>query len=164
MPPLSDFAKAMRLTDIDQLHKAVLQFSANCFEVKKLCATVLLAALTLIVTFTNKQLDYAVFVGALLTIAFFWVLDAQSYYYQDKIRARMKDIAQELAQNAGDAVLVDGVGMPMPAGRENLTQRKRLRIAFFNASMYYYLILVIIAVVLFVAFECGLIHAYPGAS
>src|SRR5258708_29946935 len=74
---------------IDQLDKAVLQFSSNCFETKKLCATVLVSASLLVATFGNKQLNYTLFIVGLVILLIFWGLDGYNYYYQKKLRAQM---------------------------------------------------------------------------
>lgn len=83
-------ASELDLKSIDQLHALVLELSKNCFELKKLCATILVSGSVLIATFTDKRLDYAFFGAGAIVILFFWILDSQSYYYQDKLRAVMK--------------------------------------------------------------------------
>jgi hypothetical protein len=125
-------------TNVAQLHQAVVQFGSNCFELKKLCVTALFAAATLLATLTEKQLDTAFFVAALITVVIFWLLDAQSYYYQDKLRARMKKVSESIAQRHNVAGYVDGVGMPMSEKRENRVMSRRVAAALFNLSMFFY--------------------------
>ena len=97
--PLTDKAEVELSADdldkeqIEQLHAATLQVSGNCFELKKLCATVLVAAGTLIVTLNRTKLDHALFIGGLVVAFVFWTADAQSYYIQAKLRTRMKNIS-----------------------------------------------------------------------
>src|SRR5690349_3446858 len=83
-----DFQDGMDRIQLDQLHKVVLELSKNCFELKKLCVTVLGSAAVLICTLTQSQLDMALFVGTSLVILFFYIADCQSYFYQEKIRIR----------------------------------------------------------------------------
>jgi hypothetical protein len=79
---------------IEQLHAVTLQVSSNCFELKKLCTTVLIAAGTLIVTLTRRELDDALLVAGLVVVLVFWAADAQSYFIQAKLRSRMKELQE----------------------------------------------------------------------
>ena len=78
---------------IDQLHRATLNFSNNSLETKKLCVTVETSALTLVELLYKEQPfedRMAVFMtfGILIPILFYFV-DVFLYYYQDKLRAEM---------------------------------------------------------------------------
>lgn len=141
---------------IDQLHAATLQVSGNCFELKKLCATVLVAAGTLIALLSDRDLDHAIFVGGLVVVLVFWTADAQSYYIQVKLRARMKDLLQVRTGRVSDLskYVAEGVGLPVG------TQRGRCRRvvhAFFNASMLYYFLVATVVSAAWVAYGGGLI-------
>lgn len=142
---------------IEQLHKAVTQFGANCFELKKLCVTVIFAAATLLATLTAKQLDSAFFVGALIATVVFWLLDAQSYYYQEKLRARMKKLAEEIGVRHRLVEYTDGVGMPLSEARENRSTFVRAVSALFNWSMFFYLVFACVVAVLLVLYLAGII-------
>ncbi|MBB4635696.1 hypothetical protein [Longimicrobium terrae] len=144
---------------IDQLHKAVLQLSGNCFEIKKLCATVLVSASTLVTTFTNRQLDASLFVGGGVITLFFWMLDGQSYYYQEKLRAQMKKLAEHIADRDKQKVTVLGVGMPLTEERENWNVVQRSFHAAFNGSMLFYVLLLIIMLGLGTLYSVGGIAA-----
>jgi hypothetical protein len=147
---------------IDQLHEVVLQLSGNCFETKKLCATIIVSATTLVATFLNKQLDASLFWGGGFIALFFWLLDAQSYYYQDKLRAHMKILAKGLALRQALKLTIQGVGMPLTDRREQWSPRRRALHAAFNASMIFYLLLCLFLVVLATLVKHGVIHAFPG--
>ncbi|WP_152447796.1 hypothetical protein [Rhodococcus triatomae] len=82
---------------IDQLHAATLKASDSCFEIKKLCATVLVPTGTLVALFSNRNLGVAVFVAGILVISFFWMADAVSFYYQRRIRVKMEEIWERRA-------------------------------------------------------------------
>ena len=149
---------------IDQMHKAVLQFSSNCFELKKLCATVLVSAATLIATFTNKQLDLSIFVAGLIVTLFFWLLDSQSYYYQEKLRAYMKIKAENLAARHNQKVVVDGVGLPLSEERERRKVETRVLSSLFNSSMFFYLVIAVIIILLAIIFKLGYIKSLSSAN
>jgi hypothetical protein len=154
-PPLDNVVETDRDSEdeldkdqIQQLHGMLLQVANNCFEVKKLCATALVATATLIATFGNRQLRPAIFPVALVVVVLFWITDAQSYYYQEKIRARMKQLQQRRVDRAGLTYRVDGVGMQFVARPTRITKLLR---AMVNESMLYYVVLAVIDGVLWVA-------------
>lgn len=149
---------------MEQLHKAVLQLSANCFEVKKLCATILVAAGTLISTFVNKTLDPALFFGGLVVVLIFWMVDAQSYYYQEKLRAHMKRLAEELVARSDPKIEVKGIGMPLSDRRENFGSFRRALHAAFNASMFFYAAVAAMLILLLVLSDESVIRAIPATS
>jgi hypothetical protein len=124
---------------INQLHSVVLEMSKSCFELKKLCATVLGTSVTLIASFTRQSLDTSLFVGAMMVITFFWIADAQSYYYQEKIRIYMLDLQKGIQLRSSDSSgLFDGVGMPITAERLTRPRWRRVLHAAFNWSMTFY--------------------------
>lgn len=143
--------------NLDQLHKAVLQMSNNCFEIKKLCATILVAAGTLVATFTRQRLDDSLFAGGIVIVLFFWILDAQSYFYQEKLRARMKEIARELVKLEESDIEIEGVGMPITPERESLGTFRRTVRSGFNASMLYYGLLSLLMIILAALYRMHLI-------
>lgn len=151
-------------TSIDQLHKAVLQLSNNCFEIKKLCVSILVAAATLVATFTNRQLDTAIFIAGIIITGFFWILvfwilDSQSYYYQEKLRARMKQLAEEMAGRRTARLTISGVGMPLSEEREERTITDRVIRSGINDSMFFYLALTALLVTLAMLYHFGVIHS-----
>jgi hypothetical protein len=160
----TDFEDELAKVNIDQLHRTVLQIGGNCFEIKKLCATTLVAAVTLVAAFTNKQLDAALWVGAGLATLVFWVLDAQSYYYQEKLRARMKTLAEARARVHAPHLDIDGVGMPLDEHRKRWNPRERAVHAFWNPSMAFYWILLVLVVLIAVLHGFGVIHSSPTPS
>lgn len=142
---------------IDQLHAATLQVSGNCFELKKLCATVLVAAGTLIATLSDRELDHALFVGGLVIVAVFWTADAQSYFIQAKLRSRMRDLQRVRVQRIAELgpYGVDGVGLPINV---DSVKWRRVIHSFFNASMLYYLLIAVVVASAWVAYGTGLIE------
>lgn len=79
---------------IDQLHKVVMNFSSQSIEIKKMCITVEVAALTLITTIFKGNYSEPSFTISTLLILFlvpilFYGIDIYTYYYQDKLRGVM---------------------------------------------------------------------------
>jgi hypothetical protein len=146
---------------IEQLHRVVLQLSGNCFELKKLCATVLVSGITIVAAFTAQRLDAAHFVAASVIATFFWFLDAQSYYYQEKLRLRMKQLAEELAQRHDPAMVVDGIGVRLSRKREQRTPRQRAWHAVFNQSMAFYWGMGAVLLLAAMGFAMGVVHSLP---
>ncbi|HTW16726.1 MAG TPA: hypothetical protein VMF51_16445 [Nocardioides sp.] len=142
---------------IDQLHAATLQVSSNCFELKKLCATVIVAAGTLIALLSNRELNQAIFVGGLVVVAVFWCADAQSYYIQVKLRARMKELLRDRVKRVPElsSYASDGVGLPV---EDQPAHWHRVLHAFFNASMLYYFLVAFVVLTAWAAYASGLIE------
>jgi hypothetical protein len=133
---------------LEQLHAATLKASDSCFELKKLCATVLVPTGTLVVVFTDKRLNVAVFVAGLLVITAFWLADAVGYFYQRKLRVVMTMIWLRRAARCPGGY--DYVPEPRKVGPTR---------AAFNASMTYYLILAVLVGAAFLLFELGVIRS-----
>jgi hypothetical protein len=125
----ADLTDELDKEQLQQLHNATLKASDSCFELKKLCATVLVPAGTLVAVFNENKLNAAVFVAGLLVIVAFWLADANAYYYQRKLRSAMTPIWQRRAARAQNYAFAPDTP-PVGAGR-----------AAFNGSMYFYLIL-----------------------
>lgn len=117
---------------IQQLHNAVLQFSNNTMEVKKLFVSVLIAFFTIIITvnpsITSLSKMQLIILGVIDIL--FWMLDAQSYYYQKKLRKQITDLQEKLK------------------GSVNCTKKKSIyvliRDSIFNPSMFIYIVVPII--------------------
>ncbi|MET8203089.1 hypothetical protein [Micromonospora taraxaci] len=114
---------------IDQLHAATLKATDSCFEIKKLCATVLVPTGTLVALFSGRRLTAAVFVSGLLVICFFWLADAVGYYYQRRLRVAMDVIWRRRAARCDEGWTPPSTSAASP-----------LRAAF-NGSMTYYALL-----------------------
>jgi hypothetical protein len=149
----------MDLMSIEQLHKVVLQLSSNCFELKKLCATILISAATLFATFSGWRLNYSIFNSGFVVTLFFWILDAQSYYYQEKLRSRMKILAERILRrrSSGSHLEIDGVGAVLTEQRENLKYYQRVLHSLFNKSMVFYWLVMILLSILSILFYSGII-------
>jgi hypothetical protein len=126
-----------------RLHELLLHISATCFEIKKICATVLVASATLIVSFSDGELGFPLFVGALALVGIFWTLDALSYKTQVRIRTRLDTIALRRVDRITPPIdpgsRLDYLALPLPP--ERTQSEGRILRAFFNRSMAFYFIL-----------------------
>jgi hypothetical protein len=87
--------------EIEQLHKAVLGISGQCFEIKKLCVTIELSVCTLVTTIfreihASKELLFVIKIIIFSVPMFFYFVDICTYYYQDKLRKTMFDIENKI--------------------------------------------------------------------
>lgn len=132
---------------LDQLHAASLKATDSCFELKKLCATVLVPAGVLVATFSEKKLNPAVFVAGFAIIVAFWIADAFSFYYQRRLRVLMKEIwirrAARCAEDYEHVQQVAAVGWFRAA---------------FNSSMVYYLLLALVVGAAVAGYSLGLLE------
>jgi len=115
---------------IDQLHKATLNFSNNSLETKKLCVTVQIAVYTLL-----AGLVIALELLGILIPVLFYAVDVVLYFYQDSLRENMNKRMDEIKQRNG-----------LPVRSENRSKR-RLFLSFFNGSQILYLGLIIVSII-----------------
>jgi hypothetical protein len=146
---------------IDQLHAFVVEVSKNCFELKKLCATVVGSSLTLFAAFTSERIGPVLFVGGAVIIFFFWMADAQSFFYQEKIRNRMNNLQEGMVQRSHANLIFDGVGMPISAKRQGRPVSRRVWHSVFNWSMAFYYGLLLIDGLAFLVYYLSGIHSKP---
>lgn len=87
-----------------QLHNATLQFSKNTLEIKKLFATVVIGFFTITTGLPkNIAIEKQILILIVLTVLF-WVLDAQSYYYQKKLRKQMEALENKILGKKEDNI------------------------------------------------------------
>jgi len=146
---------------ITQLHSVVIELSKSCFELKKLCAAVMGSSLTLLAAFTAQRIDFSFFMGGAVIIVFFWIADAQSYFYQEKIRIRMKSLQEAMLQRSSAKLIFDGVGMPVFSSRQSSPTTQRVLHSIFNWSMTFYYGLLAIDTALFLTYILGGLHSKP---
>lgn len=142
---------------LDQLNGAVAQISSFCFEIKKFCVTTLFIVLTLMVKFTSDKLDHSIFVAGLVIPLCFWFLDAIGYFYQVKLRGMMEAIRTRLASRGEPQQVVSLGGHVIEPSRVSIPIHKRVFAAGFNHSMWLYLLLVVINVLLWLLYVGGAI-------
>jgi hypothetical protein len=121
---------------IEQLHNATRGLSKQSFEIKKICLTLEIATLTLIAKFLENNIDLSLFVAGLIIPVFFYLLDAMTYFYQDKLRGLM--IKEENSIRA----------RYQETEKDNPHNSKRLFRSFFNNSHWIYFALVVLDIAL----------------
>jgi hypothetical protein len=134
-----DINQTLMLKEIDQLDSAILQFSKNTLITKRICASLLVAIVAIILRLTDDTLDFSIYVASVVTLFVFWIIDSSSYYYQRLLRIRMSKIVNELRTNE----IILGFGMPLKKD-EKITWLKSL----FNSSQLFYLLSIFFVVVL----------------
>jgi len=138
----------LKLKEIDQLDSAILQFSKNTLATKKICASLLIGIIAIILRITNNSLDDSIYISSFFTFLLFWIIDSNSYYYQRKLRIRMSKLVKELQDNMS---LVNGFGMPLEQN-ETPSWIK----AFFNESQLFYIIGITVVIILFALHKMNL--------
>jgi hypothetical protein len=143
------------LRTLDQLHAVVLEFSKTSQELKKLCVGRVTAVPALIFALTDSKLDASIFIAGLVIAVTFWLVDAYTYFYQDKVRNRMSEVADTLRTRSGSFQPAEGMGMPV-SGR---TPATRLRRSLFNPSQLIYGLLATVSAILWVLYIAGVINS-----
>jgi hypothetical protein len=142
-------ADALDQLRIDQLHAATLKASDSCFEIKKMCATLVVATGTLVSVFTDKTLSRGVFVAGLAVVVAFWLADSVGYFYQRRLRSVMDRLILERAKRCAT-----------PYSFNPATSVSAWRSAF-NGSMVFYLLLAVLIAIGWGAWELG---AFAGVA
>lgn len=143
---------------LDQLHSVVLQIGTFCFRTKQICLTVLTAVVALIATFTADRLDHSIFVAAVVIPICFWILDSIAYFYQVKLRGMMAGIRDRVHNRHSEGVLRGPNFEVISNDRTDRPIASRFRDALFNHSMWLYLVLIIVDLILWRAFSFGIIQ------
>lgn len=116
----------------EQLHNATLNFSKTCFELKKLCVTIIMGIITISISL-NEDIPELVLMCIIATITIlFYILDVFTYYYQDSLRSKMFFL---------EKTFKDTNNLPQEAGNNKHEKRRKLR-SLFNWSMLIYLLII----------------------
>ncbi|WAJ24038.1 hypothetical protein [Lacrimispora xylanolytica] len=142
-----DIKDEIKLDNIKQIHSAVLQFSSNTMEIKKLFISVLIAYFTIMAGMITKiSISTNLAIKILATIVvLFWILDAQSYYYQKKLRRLITKLQNELIEKAD---VTENTGSSMKTLQRLKVFAGHILKSMFNMSMFiYYLIIAALIIV-----------------
>ncbi|MCH7638423.1 MAG: hypothetical protein IH855_03025 [Bacteroidetes bacterium] len=142
---------------LDQLHAVVLQIGTFCFRTKQVCLTVLVGVVGVIATFTSDKLDQSIFVAAAVITVSFWFLDSVGYYYQVKLRGIMDGVRDRIHKRHADSVLRGPNSEVISDTRTERPVGHRLFDTFFNHSMWLYLFLIVLDILLCACFAAGVI-------
>ena len=137
---------------IDQLHNAVLNFSTNSMQAKKIMFTLLgifVAAMTKAPTIYSVERWFPVIIGI---VVLFWAFDSYTYY-QEKLRAAMDVRFEAIKRRYINARNNDVFTLP-----DNRQKGCRLWRSAFNGSVLFYPVIIAIVIVCWVLIEEGIIQ------
>lgn len=137
---------------IDQLHNAVLNFSRNSMQAKKIMFTLLgifVAAMFQAPTMCSIEKWFPVVIGI---VVLFWAFDAYTYFYQEKLRAAMDVRFEAIKSRYAGGVSEDEFTLP-----EKRQKGRRILRSLFNGSVLFYPAIIIIVIVCWVLIEKGVI-------
>lgn len=138
---------------IDQLHNAVLNFSHNSMQAKKIMFTILgvfIAAMFQVETAKNC-LKWFPFV--IVIVMLFWAFDAYTYYYQEKLRADMDARFRSIKERCPSVNSKDEFTLP-----DKRETGGRFWRSIFNLSVsLFYLAIIVMIVVLWILISKGII-------
>jgi len=144
---------------LGQIHKVVLQISSFCFRTKQICLTVDIAAIGILIKFTENKLDASIFITALLIPTIFWFLDSMSYFYQVKLRGFMDSIIDRLKERNAENLILDSTQCVIAKERVAKPTKMRVLNSFFNHSMWIYYFLIATDIVLWIMWKVGVISS-----
>lgn len=138
---------------IDQLHNAVLNFSKNSMQAKKIMFTLLgifIAAMLQASSFCAIIKWFPVVIGIIIL---FWAFDAYTYFYQEKLRAamdvRFEAIKKRYAETGGSDEFT------LPDKRQKGCRFWR---SIFNGSVAFYPVIIVVIVVCWILIANGVIR------
>ena len=137
---------------IDQLHNAVLNFSKNSMQAKKIMFTLLgifMAAMLQAPTWYAVVRWFPVVIGIVLL---FWAFDASTYYYQEKLRALIDVRFRALKKRYSEDLGADEYTLP-----DSREKGCRLGRSVFNGSVAFYPVIIFIVVTCWILIEKGVI-------
>ena len=129
---------------IDQLHNAVLGFSRNSIQAKKIMFALLGVLVAAMMQVKNLQTCVKWFPFVIAIIILFWVFDAYTYYYQEKLREAMDIRFRALKRRYPSTNIDDELTLP-----DKRTAGCRVIRSIFNTSvlLFYPTIIVMIVVI-----------------
>lgn len=137
---------------IDQLHNAVLNFSKNSMQAKKIMFTLLgifVAAMFKAPTMCSIEKWFPVVIGI---VTLFWAFDAYTYFYQEKLRASMDARFEAIKSRYTGGVNEDEFTLP-----EERQKGCRVLRSLFNWSVLFYPVIIAVVAVCWILIERGVI-------
>ena len=136
---------------IDQLHNAVLNFSKNSMQTKKIMFSLLglfVAAMLQVPTMCDVVKWFPIIIGI---VVLFWFFDSQTYYYQEKLRASM-DTRFESLRKRYPGKNDDEYTLPQDRHHKHRVWR-----SIFNYSVLFYPLIIFIVAICWVLICKGII-------
>lgn len=136
---------------IDQLHNAVLNFSRNSMQAKKIMFTLLGFFVTAMIQAPNLWAVVRWFPMVIAIVLLFWAFDAYTYFYQEKLRAAM-DVRFEALRKRYPGNTADDYTLP-----KDRQKKGRFWRSVFNGSVLFYPVIVVAVTVCWVLIVKGVI-------
>lgn len=135
MPPekVRDIDSEIDWKIIDQLHNAVLNFSRNSMQAKKIMFTLLGIFMTAMLREPKFSIDTQWFLVIIGIVLLFWTFDSYTYYYQEKLRALMDERFKALKKRCQGTAGNDEYTLP-----DKRQKSCRLFRSIFNGSIIFY--------------------------
>lgn len=137
---------------IDQLHNAVLNFSRNSMQAKKIMFTLLGIFVAAMLQAPSLCAVTRWFPVVIAIVALFWAFDASTYYYQEKLRALMDVRFKALKKRYSTELNTDD--FTLPDKREGGCRVMR---SIFNGSVAFYPVIIVLVVIFWVLIVRGVI-------
>lgn len=138
---------------IDQLHNAVLNFSRNSMQAKKIMFAILGVFIAAMLQVNNPQNCVTWFPFVIAIVVLFWAFDAYTYYYQEKLRETMNKRFLSLKRRYPGANEEDELTLP-----NSRTAGCRFIRSIFNTSvLLFYPTIIAMIVVLWCLISRGVI-------
>lgn len=147
---MDEIILALKMKEIDKLEASILQFSNNTLTIKKLCATVLIGIISIILKLTENSLDLSLFISSYIIVFIFLIIDAQSYYYQIKLRRKVNSISSSILNSVQ---VLNSFGLPIKKIIES--GKKEYIHSVFNSSQFFYLMLLLLITALLILEKLG---------
>lgn len=138
---------------IDQFHNAVLNFSKNSMQAKKIMFTLLGIFVAAMLQASSWNIVIRWFPIIIGIVILFWAFDAQTYYYQEKLRTAMDMRFEALKKRYPASDRKDEFTLP-----DNRHGGCRVLRSFFNSSVVFYPIIIVIVVICWILIERGVIE------
>lgn len=138
---------------IDQLHNAVLNFSRNSMQAKKIMFSFL--GVFIAVMTQNSSINYVVkwFPVIIGVVLLFWAFDSFTYYYQEKLRAAMDIRFEAIKKRYTKIENEDSFTLS-----EERQKGHRFWRSVFNVSIIFYPVIIAIVLVCWVLIEKDIIQ------
>lgn len=135
---------------IDQLHNAVLNFSKNSMQAKTIMFTILGVFMAAMFRASLCEMTrwFPVLIGIVLL---FWIFDAFTYYYQEKLREAM-DLRFEALRKRYPGNNEDEYTLP-----DKRQKKGRFWRSLFNLSVIFYPVIILTVVVCWILIKKGIL-------
>lgn len=137
---------------IDQLHNAVLNFSRNSMQAKKIMFAMLGVFVTFMLQVKNFSIIIKWFPIVIVIVCLFWAFDSHTYYYQEKLRAAIDARFRLLKKRYPNTNLNDELTLP-----DTRKSCGRFWRSLFNVSVAFYPAIILTIVIFWVLIDRGVI-------